>query len=56
MFHDATTDEINADYTGFCIGQAMEPVTSGATATIAVKLQPNPLTDRRVRAWLAGLN
>ena len=56
VFYDDTDDEINADYAGIPIGQLLEGVTSGATATVAVKLQPNPLADRRVRAWLAGLS
>ena len=56
LYYDDTDDEINADYAGIPIGQALAAVTSGETDTIGVKLQPNPLADRRVRAWLGALS
>lgn len=46
LFYDPAADQINRDYSnGICIGQALEAVGSGLTATIGVKLRPIPWSD-----------
>ena len=43
LYWDAAADEINRDSTnGVPIGQALEAVTAGETATIAIVLRPTP--------------
>lgn len=37
VYYDAAADEVNDDNTGILVGIALEAVTNGATATIAVK-------------------
>jgi predicted RecA/RadA family phage recombinase len=46
LYYDPVADQVNRDYiNGICIGQALEAVGSGLTATIGVKLMPIPWSD-----------